>query len=118
VSDSNNTDNSVEDSFNSEIKDSYNTRTDNDHSFNTDSSTTTTVLTAMELSANVTDIDVDAHSFKDDALATGDVSIDNGALANFGGINTSSMNSGIASANQAATAVGANASITFGNGSN
>lgn len=120
--DSYNTDNSVsnEDSYNTdnsvEIADSYNTDTDIDDSFNTDSSTTTMVVTSMDLAAVVTDITVDAHGFKEGEIETGSIAIDNGAMANFGGINTASMNSGIGSANQAATAVGANANITFGNG--
>jgi hypothetical protein len=71
----------------------------------------------MDLAATVTNVSVDADGFKEGGdIATGAVSIDNGALANFGGINTSSMNSGVGSANQAATAVGANANISFGNG--
>jgi hypothetical protein len=73
------------------------------------------VLTSMELDAEVTHIEIDADGFKAGEVETGSIAIDNGALANFGGINTSSMNTGIGSANQAATAVGANANITFGN---
>ena len=86
------------------------------NSNNTDNSSVTMVITSMELDAFVTHIQTDAHGFKEGEIETGAISIDNGALANFGGINTSSMNSGIGSANQAATAVGANANITFGNG--
>jgi len=74
------------------------------------------VVTSMELGALVTNVAADAHGFDDGKIATGDIAIDGGAMANFGGINTASMNSGIGSANQAATAVGANANITFGNG--
>jgi hypothetical protein len=105
-----------EDSFNTEIKDSYNSRVED--SYNTDSSITTMVITSMELDAFVTHIETNAVGFKEGEIETGSIAIDNGALANFGGINTSSMNSGIGSANQAATAVGANANITFGNGGN
>ena len=82
-------------------------------SYNADASTT--VLTSMELDASVSNISVDARGFKEGEIDTGSISIDNGALANFGGINTASMNTGIGSANQAATAVGANANISFGN---
>ena len=80
---------------------------DTDDSYNTDNSSTTMVITSMELDAVVTDVHVDAHGFKEGEIETGSIAIDNGALANFGGINTSSMNTGAASANQAATAVGA-----------
>jgi hypothetical protein len=64
----------------------------------------------------VTDIEIDAEGFKEGEITTGSISMDNGAFANFGGINTASMNTGMGSANQAATAVGANANIEFGNG--
>ena len=103
-----NTDNSVrvEDSNNTDIEDSY----------NADNSVTTMVVTSMELGALVTDIQIDAHGFKEGEITTGDISMDNGAFANFGGINTSSMNTGMGSANQAATAVGANANVEFGDG--
>jgi hypothetical protein len=73
------------------------------------------VLTSMELEANITHLEFDADGFKEGEISTGSMAIDNGALANFGGINTAAMNTGLGSANQAATAVGANANIQFGN---
>jgi hypothetical protein len=116
------TNNSVEndDSFNTEIdnEDSFNTDTSVrvEDSYNADNSTTTMVVTSMELGALVTDVHIDAHGFKEGEITTGSISMDNGAFANFGGINTASMNTGMGSANQAATAVGANANVEFGNG--
>ncbi len=111
-----NTDNS-DNSTNVDVADSGNGNfSNNGNDSSVDSSTTTMVVTSMELAALATGITVDAHGFKEGEVRTGDVSIDNGALQNFGGINTASMNTGIGSANQAATAVGANANISFGNG--
>ena len=86
------------------------------NSNNTDSSVSTMVLTSMELEAAVSNVSVNGGGWKDGEVETGAIDIDDGAFANFGGINTSSMNTGIGSANQAATAVGANANISFGNG--
>ncbi len=111
--DSYNTDNSleVEDSYNSSIEDSY----------NTDNSQTHLALSVQILNSSISDIGVnmgDAGLFAGDAngdINTGAISQDGGAFAAFAGIQTVSNNTGLASSGQAATAISANANVTFGN---
>ena len=69
----------------------------------------------MELQASVTGVAVLAGGPDHGAdVETGSIKMDDGAFNNFSGVQTASMNTGIGSANQAATAIGANANITFG----
>ena len=111
--DSYNTDNSleVEDSYNSSIEDSY----------NTDNSQTHLALSVQVLNSSISDIGVnmgDAGLFAGDAngdINTGAISQSGGAFAAFAGIQTVSNNTGLASSGQAATAISANANVTFGN---
>src|SRR6185295_4680623 len=109
--DSYNTDESVRnvDSYNTENRDSYNTSNET-RTYNDDS---TTVLTSMDLEANVSNVSIHAEGGTNKS-ETGSIRFDNGAFTNFAGIQTSSTNTGLGSANQAATAVGANANVTFG----
>jgi len=111
--DSYNTDNSleVEDSYNSSIEDSY----------NTDNSQMHLALSVQVLNSSISDIGVDmgdAGLFGGDAngdINTGAISQSGGAFAAFAGIQTVSNNTGLASSGQAATAISANANVTFGN---
>ena len=75
--------------------------------------TTTTTLSTQTLDATVTGTTV---TFEGDAggYATGAISYDGGSFASFAGIQTSGTNSGVGSLNQAATALSANANISFG----
>lgn len=116
----NSVDNSVDDSFNTKVDDSYNTRVDD--SFNTDNSTTNwnirVSLTNQDLDATVSGQSFAAGGSDHHigTLATGNIGQDGGAFAGFAGIQTVSNNTGMGSIGQAATAVSANANVTFGNG--
>lgn len=126
VDDSYNTDNSVDnsvdidDSFNTKVDDSYNTKVDD--SYNTDNSTTTwnvhLSLTNQDLDATVSGQSFAAGGSDHHigSLTTGNIGQDGGAFAGFAGIQTVSNNTGMGSIGQAATAVSANANVTFGNG--
>jgi hypothetical protein len=126
IEDSYNTDNSVDnsvdidDSFNTKVDDSYNTKVDD--SYNTDNSTTTwnvhLSLTNQDLDATVSGQSFAAGGSDHHigSLTTGNIGQDGGAFAGFAGIQTVSNNTGMGSIGQAATAVSANANVTFGNG--
>ena len=109
---SSNLDVAVTDSFkDSSIHDSYNDNSDN-------STTNIRVsLSMQELSANVSGFEFDVGGgHHDGKLRTGDISNSGGAFAGFAGIQTANYNTGFAANNQAATAISANANVTFGNG--
>jgi len=92
-------------------------------SYNTDNSTTTTNLnlrvnlSTQDLGANVSNISFTGGDQGDGSdsrsLETGAISLSGNAMQGFGGINTSSNNSGFGSAGQASTMVSANANVTF-----
>lgn len=111
-------DTDVDHSFNTEHSNNTN------NSFNTDNSThdwnVRVSLNYQELSANVSDVGFDQredHDGRQDAdMRSGDITQRGGAFAGFAGIQTVSNNSGLASIGQAATAVSANANVTFGSG--
>lgn len=123
-------DNSTNDSNDNNSKelayDSYNaTDSYNDNSDNSDNSNNSTntlnvrvALSLQDLDATVSGIDFTAGSDHHDggSINTGDIVNDGGAFAGFAGIQTASNNTGFASNNQAATAISANANVTFGNG--
>jgi hypothetical protein len=76
-------------------------------------------LTEQTLSSNVSDVSFNgADSARRDnrSISTGALSYDGGAFQGWAGIQTASTNTGIASNNQAATAVSANANVNFGGG--
>lgn len=113
-----NTDNSVY------VDDSFNTDSSTNDSFNDysshDSWNIRVSLNLQDLDASVSDIGFD-QSERDDGsqhghMTTGDISQHGGAFAGFAGIQTVSNNTGMASIGQAATAVSANANVTFGSG--
>ena len=55
-----------------------------------------------------------AAGYDEGEVKSGDINMDGGQMQGFSGINTMTQNTGIASLGQAATAVGANANVTFG----
>ena len=123
VEDSNNDNSKVEDSNNdnSKIEDSYNSDSSMNDSNNDNSDNSTTnirvSLSLQELNANVSGFEFDVGGgHKDGRLRTGDISNSGGAFAGFAGIQTANYNTGFAANNQAATAISANANVTFGNG--
>ena len=76
-------------------------------------------LQHLEASVSGFEFDVGGGGYRDDdggSLRTGDISNSGGAFAGFAGIQTATYNTGFASTNQAATAISANANVTFGNG--
>lgn len=143
IEDSNNDNSKIEDSNNdnrewkseTDVDDSYNDNSKIEDSYNSDSSTndsnndnsdnsTTNMRVAMSLqhleaSVSGFEFDVGGGGHRDDdggSLRTGDISNSGGAFAGFAGIQTATYNTGFASTNQAATAISANANVTFGNG--
>jgi hypothetical protein len=95
------------------VSDSYNDSSDN----STNSSVTYASLSNQDLEASVTGASVNFNGDSDDragVVTTGDISASGGSYANFAGIQTASSNTGVGSINQAATAVSANANISFG----
>lgn len=132
IEDSMNDNRDYDDSFNdnrdysTDIDDSFNDNRDYDDSFNTDNSQTNLdlrlSLNLQELSANVSNLSFDmSEDNKGDQnarLRTGDINQNGGAFAGFAGIQTVSNNTGLASIGQAATAVSANANVTFGGSGN
>ena len=120
------TDNSVyvEDSYNTD--DSYNTADSyNDYSktatdsFNDNSSHSYRMsMNYQELDASVSDIgfnfEEDDRGAQNGRIRTGDIRQDGGSFAGFAGIQTVSNNTGLASIGQSATAISANANVTFG----
>ncbi|WEK58116.1 MAG: hypothetical protein P0Y52_00840 [Candidatus Brevundimonas phytovorans] len=123
VEDSNNDNSKTEDSYNdnSKIEDSYNSdsSTNDSNNDNSDNSTTNMriSMSIQELSANVSGFEFDVGGgHHDGELRTGDISNSGGAFAGFAGIQTANYNTGFAANNQAATAISANANVTFGNG--
>ncbi len=76
-------------------------------------------LQHLEASVSGFEFDVGGGGHRDDdggSLRTGDISNSGGAFAGFAGIQTATYNTGFAATNQAATAISANANVTFGNG--
>ncbi|MNH55688.1 hypothetical protein D3C85_512430 [compost metagenome] len=123
VEDSNNDNSKIEDSYNdnSKVEDSYNSdsSTNDSNNDNSDNSTTNirVSLSLQELNANVSGFEFDVGGgHHDGELRTGDISNSGGAFAGFAGIQTANYNTGFAANNQAATAISANANVTFGNG--
>lgn len=117
----------VDDSYNdnSKIEDSYNSdsSTSDSNNDNSDNSTTNmrVAMSLQHLEASVSgfEFDIGGGGHRDDdggSLRTGDISNSGGAFAGFAGIQTATYNTGFASTNQAATAISANANVTFGNG--
>ena len=99
---------------NTSMRDSGNT--DSHANSNNNSSTNSLALTLTvsneDLSATVTGAPV---SFtKSGTLTTGAISYGGSAFANFAGIQTASLNSGVGSSVQAATSLAANANVAFG----
>lgn len=106
ATDSYNTDNSVNDSFNDNSShDTWNVRVS---------------LNYQDLYASVSGVGFDQSEDNDGGqhghITSGDISQSGGAFAGFAGIQTVSNNTGMGSIGQAATAVSANANVTFGNG--
>lgn len=127
VEDSNNDNRDYDDSFNdnSKVEDSYNSdsSTNDSNNDNSDNSTTNirVAMSLQHLEASVSgfEFDVGGGGHRDDdggSLRTGDISNSGGAFAGFAGIQTATYNTGFAATNQAATAISANANVTFGNG--
>lgn len=132
--DSYNTDNSshqkIDDSYNTDnsshmkVDDSFNTDNSNhtkiEDSYNTANWNIRVSLTNQDLDASVShvkfDLSEDDRGNQNGRLRSGDISQSGGAFAGFAGIQTVSNNTGMASIGQAATAVSANANVTFGNG--
>ena len=122
---STNTDNSTNLDLAVDIADSFNDNSDNSthvgiaDSFN-DNSTWRVSLSNQSLAANVSDLSFDlsegGNGPQNGRLRSGDISQSGGAFAGFAGIQTVSNITGQASVGQAATAVSANANVTFGNG--
>lgn len=130
--------NNAEDSFNdnsdnsTDYDDSFNDESDNstnydesfnsstEDSYNTDNSQMHLALSVQILNASISDVGVNmgnAGLFGGDAngdINTGAISQEGGAFAAFAGIQTVSNNTGLASSGQAATAISANANVTFG----
>lgn len=119
----------IDDSFNdnSKVDDSYNSdsSTNDSNNDNSDNSRTNirVALSIQNLEASVSGFEFDVggggHGRRDDdggSLRTGDISNSGGAFAGFAGIQTATYNTGFAATNQAATAISANANVTFGNG--
>ena len=112
----------MDDSFNDNSK----TYTDNSNnlkvqdSFNTANWNVRVSLTNQDLGASVSnvkfDLSDDGRGAQNGRIRSGDISQSGGAFAGFAGIQTVSNNTGMASIGQAATAVSANANVTFGNG--
>lgn len=77
-------------------------------------------LNNQELSANVSDMSFDmsedGRGPQNARIRSGDINQGGGAFAGFAGIQTVSNNTGLASVGQAATAISANANVTFGGG--
>lgn len=115
----------VADSFNdnsTNVADSGNDNSTNvgiTDSFN-DNSTWRVSLSNQSLAANVSDLSFDLSESGDGPqngrIRSGDISQSGGAFAGFAGIQTVSNISGQASVGQAATAISANANVTFGAG--
>ncbi len=124
VEDSNNDNSKVEDSYNdnSKVEDSYNSDSSMNHSNNDNSDNSTTnirvALSLQNLEASVSgfEFDVGGSHHESGRLRTGDISNSGGAFAGFAGIQTATYNTGFAATNQAATAISANANVTFGDG--
>lgn len=126
IADSFNTDNSQDNSTNTNLElgvsDSFNDNSVND-SGNDNSTNIGDIrvsLNMQELSANVSDLSFDmsedGQGPQNARIRTGNINQSGGAFAGFAGIQTVSNNTGMASVGQAATAISANANITFGNG--
>ena len=113
----------IADSFNdNSVNDSGNDNSTNvgiTDSFN-DNSTWRVSLSNQSLAANVSDLSFDLSESGDGPqngrIRSGDISQSGGAFAGFAGIQTVSNISGQASVGQAATAISANANVTFGAG--
>lgn len=123
---STNTDNSVNTNLELgvDIADSFNDNSVND-SGNDNSTNIGNIrvsLNMQELSANVSNLSFDmseeGRGPQNGRIRTGDINQNGGAFAGFAGIQTVSNNTGLASVGQAATAVSANANVTFGGGGN
>ncbi len=120
--DSFNDEREYDDSFNTDIDDSYNSDSSTNDSNNDNSDHSTTdikvALSLQNLEASVSgfEFDVGGSHHKAGELKTGDISNSGGAFAGFAGIQTATYNTGFAATNQAATAISANANVTFGNG--
>lgn len=119
---STNTDNSVNTNLELGVSDSFNDNSVND-SGNDNSTNIGDIrvsLNMQELSANVSDLSFDmsedGQGPQNARIRTGNINQSGGAFAGFAGIQTVSNNTGMASVGQAATAISANANITFGNG--
>ncbi|MCR6658507.1 MAG: hypothetical protein NVV72_03880 [Asticcacaulis sp.] len=65
-------------------------------------------MTGSSVSLSAADQDQEGN------LTTGNIVARGGSYANFSGVQTASSNTGIGSINQAATALSANANISFG----
>jgi len=102
------------------VADSFNDNSMNDsNNDNSDHSTTNirVALSLQDLNASVSGFSFNVGGEDDGgSLDTGDISNSGGAFAGFAGIQTVTYNTGFASNNQAATAISANANVTFGNG--
>lgn len=121
-----NSDHSVEteDSFNDnsdnsvEVEDSYNYSVDDSYNDNSDHSQTHLALSLQVLAASVSDIQFNMweqnRGDQNGDINTGAINQQSGAFAGFAGIQTVTNNTGLASIGQAATAISANANVTFG----
>jgi hypothetical protein len=112
----NSIDNGNSDSHNDNRTDSHN----DNHTINTTTNITTNVsdssirtVSDQDLRATVSGISVNVSSDDDPArLRTGDIA--GSTYTSFSGIQTASLNTGLASVNQAATSIAAHANVTFG----
>ena len=121
---STNTDNSINTNLELGVSDSFNDNSVND-SGNDNSTNIGDIrvsLNMQELSANVSDLSFDmsedGQGPQNARIRTGNINQSGGAFAGFAGIQTVSNNTGLASVGQAATAISANANVTFGGGGN
>jgi hypothetical protein len=103
------TNSSTNGSYNSKVEGSYNTKTTTDS--NNTSWTITASVSNEDLSATVTGTPVSFNG--GGSLTTGQVGFSGSSYSGFAGIQTTSINTGLGSVNQAATALSANADITF-----
>ena len=73
-------------------------------------------MNTQQLEASVSGVGIDQSTSEDNdgQVNTGAIEASGGSYANFAGIQTASNNTGVGSVNQAATAVSANANISFG----
>lgn len=113
-------------SHNVHLHDSQNNNTNqgNDYSNNSAQNNSVNItarvnLTEQTLGSNVSDVSFNGEdsAHRDNrSISTGALSYDGGAFQGWAGIQTASTNTGIASNNQAVTAVSANANVNFGGG--